>query len=52
MCPDYVAPESDPRIAADQYEYMRFLCQLAKERPDFNEWFIRLVMDAERSTMH
>jgi len=52
MCPDYVAPESDPRIAADHNEFIGFMCRLAKQRPDFNERLIRLIMDAQAPTKH
>jgi hypothetical protein len=52
LCPDYVAPESDPRIAADHNEFIGFMCRLAKRRPDFNERLIRLIMDAQAPTKH
>jgi hypothetical protein len=44
--------KQDPRIAATWYEFTVYMCRLAKERPDFAEGLIRLLMDGECPTMH
>jgi hypothetical protein len=52
MCPDYVAPESDPRIAETEYEFTVYMARLAKRRPDFKESLFRLIEDSQPQTRH